>query len=84
MTEAFHIQNREALAQKVVEVAKSCADGYRRNISQFNTSNENTTAERCACAASNTGFFILQALGYSSDDIQRLARDNGQVTERKK
>lgn len=83
MTEAFHIQNREALAQKVVEVSKSCADGYRRNISQFNTANENTTAERCACAASNTGFFILQALGYSSDDIRRFASAVGQSTKEK-
>lgn len=75
---AGHVsQNREALAIKIVEVSKSMADGYRRNISQFSTVAENDVSEKCACAASNTGFFILQALGFSNDDIKRFAGNHG-------
>lgn len=72
----FHIQNREALGRKIVEVARNHADSYRRNISQFNTANENGVAERCACAASNTAWFLLKELGYSNDDVKRLCDDS--------
>ncbi len=72
MGEPFHIQNREALGLKIAEVAQSHAEAYRRNIAQDKTSSENETSEKCACAASNTGFFMLSALGYSTDDIKRF------------
>jgi hypothetical protein len=64
--------DREELARKIVEVSRDHADGYRRNISQFNTAHENEVAERCATAASNTGWFLLKALGYSDDEIKVL------------
>lgn len=54
----IHIHDREALAHLIVQVCREHADGYRRNISEFNTACENSTAERCACAASNTGWFL--------------------------
>lgn len=69
----FQITNREALGQKIVEVCKDHAAGYRRGKSQFNTAGENEVLERCACAASNSAFFVLSALGYSTDDINRFA-----------
>lgn len=64
--------DRDELARKIVEVSESCREGYRRNISQFNTAHENETAERCACAASNTGWFLLKALGYSDEEMKAL------------
>lgn len=64
--------DREDLGLKIYEVARSCADGYRRNISQHNTEAENDAAEKCACAASNTGYFLLQALGYYKTDMDRF------------
>ncbi len=75
MPHDFYIYNREAFARKLVGIAQDCAAGYRRNISQFNTANENTSAEHCAIAASNTGYFILMGLGYSHDDIKRFAAE---------
>ena len=63
---------RWALGLKILDAAQAHAEGYRRAISQFNTARENGESERCAIAASNTGWFILQALGFSSDYIKRL------------
>lgn len=72
MGEPFHIYNREALGLKIAETAQSHAEAYRRNISQDKDASENETSEQCACAASNTGVFVLSALGYSTDDIKRF------------
>jgi hypothetical protein len=64
--------NREELGLKIYEVARDVAEGYNRNVSQHNTVPENDTAEKCAVAASNTGFFILTALGYTKTDLDRF------------
>lgn len=64
----------DAIAQKILETAISVSDGYRRNISTWNTDAENDTSEKCARAASNTGFFILESLGYSSEQIREMKR----------
>jgi hypothetical protein len=69
--------NREELGRKIVEVSQNHADGYRRAIGQYRTEQENDVSEKCACAASNTGFFLLQALGYSNEEIKAF-RDPGQ------
>lgn len=66
--------DRDEVIQKVYETAQASAAGYRQNISQFNTAHENEVAERCACAASNTGYFILSALGLSTDEIKALSK----------
>lgn len=66
------MMDRDALGKKIIDASKSIRDGYTRNVSQFNTAHENEIAERCATAASNTGYFILQALGYSNDEIRAL------------
>ena len=60
------------IGRKVVEASQACADGYRRNISQFNTAAENDTEEKCSIAASNTGWFILQALGLTNEEKREL------------
>lgn len=67
---------RRDLGRKIAEISKQCRDGYRRNINQFNTSNENVVAERCAIAAANTGWFILRALEFSDEEIKAF-RDEG-------
>jgi hypothetical protein len=64
--------DREELGRKIVEVSRDHAAGYKRNISQFNTAHENDAAEKCAIAASNTGWFLLKALGYSDEEMKAL------------
>ena len=64
--------DREEVGRKVVETSQACSDGYRRNISQFNTESENCAADACAIAASNTGWFILDALGFSNEEKSAL------------
>lgn len=64
--------DRDEVARMVVTVSRNHADGYKRNISEFNTERENEIAEKCSIAASNTGFFLLQALGFSGDEIKAL------------
>lgn len=66
--------DRDALARKIIEVSSSCRDGYKRNVNRFNTVHENETAERCAIAASNTGYFLLLALDYSNEEIKSYTR----------
>lgn len=63
---------RDELGRKIAEVARNCADAYKRNISQSNTTHENDVHEKCAIAASNTGWFLLTALGYSNDQIKQF------------
>lgn len=66
--------DRDELGRKIVETSRACADGYKRNISQHNTDHENDVAEKCSIAASNTGWFLLKALGYSDDEMKVLLR----------
>ena len=60
---------RDDYAYKVLEVSAQMADGYRRNITSFSTDAEKDASEKCATAASNTGYFICAALGLSHEEI---------------
>lgn len=64
--------DRGEIGRKIMETSQACCEGYRRNISQFNTAAENEAAEKCAIAASNTGWFILDAMGFSNEEKQAL------------
>jgi hypothetical protein len=64
---------RADLAIKIVEVMTACRDGYRDNIRPSKSDQDNEIAKQCAIAASNTGYFILKALGYTSEEIRALA-----------
>jgi hypothetical protein len=64
---------REDFARIALDTAQAAADGYKRNISQFNTEHENDVAEKCAIAASNTGYFILISLGFTPREIIAMA-----------
>lgn len=70
---------REAVCRMIYETSQACADGYRRNISDINTDEQNRTAEQCAIAASNTGYFTLHSLGFSPEEIRGM-RTPGQST----
>ena len=65
------MMDREELGRKIFEVSQACSDGYRRGITSLSTDAEKDMNEKCACAASNTGFFLLQALGYTKEDMDR-------------
>jgi Holliday junction resolvasome RuvABC DNA-binding subunit len=65
------LPDRDGLARKIVEVSRDHADGYKRAITSFSTEAEKDIAEKCACAASNTGWWLLTALGYSNEEIRR-------------
>jgi hypothetical protein len=56
-----------------METSQQCSEGYKRAITSFSTEAERDANEKCANAASNTGYFILQALGFSKDEIRALA-----------
>jgi hypothetical protein len=65
--------DKDEVARVIVVVSRNHAEGYRRAISsEWRTEQENDVSEKCACAASNMGVFLLQALGYSSDEIRSL------------
>lgn len=65
--------DRDLVGRKVMEVSQLCADGYTRAISeQFQTEAEREANRKCAIAASNTGHFILEALGFSKEEIRLL------------
>lgn len=65
---------REALGRKIMEVSQMCSEGYTNAISeQFQTPAEQEANRKCAIAASNTGVFILGALGFDSDEIRTIA-----------
>lgn len=65
---------REAIGRKIMEVSQVCSEGYTNAISeQFQTPAEQDANRKCANAASNTGYFILQALGFDKDEIRTLA-----------
>jgi hypothetical protein len=52
------------VARAILEVSQSVAEGYR-----------DAESAECAIAASNTGFFILQELGFTFDEIRRMLHD---------
>lgn len=65
---------REALGRKIMEVSQICSEGYINAISEhFMTPAEQAANAKCAVAASNTGYFILEALGFDKDEIQSIA-----------
>lgn len=66
--------NREQLGMKIYEVARNHADAYERALTSFSTEQEKDVAKKCACAASNTGYFLLQALGYEKSEMDRFHR----------
>jgi hypothetical protein len=66
---------RDVLARKIIETSDDCRQSYMRNVSQFNTAHENEMAERCANAASNTGYHLLRALGYSDDEMKDFRKE---------
>lgn len=58
---------REQIGRKVMEVSQICSEGYTNAISeQFQTEAEREANRKCAIAASNTGIFILEALGFEA------------------
>jgi hypothetical protein len=64
--------DREELGRKVMEASQACAEGYKRGITSFSTDAEKDVNEKCAIAASNTGWFILQSLGFSNEEKRAL------------
>jgi hypothetical protein len=52
---------KEKIGQKVVEVSQMVAEGYR-----------NSGNEECATAASNTGVWILEAIGFDMKEIREM------------
>lgn len=66
--------DRDEVGRKVMETSQAVAEGYTRAISeQFQTEPEQDANRKCSIAASNTGYFILQALGFTKPEIQALA-----------
>lgn len=74
---------RDDVARAVVGVTQSLADGHRNGITQFSTNETRETAEACAIAVSNAGVFILQQLGFSTDEIKErvVAFRNSQLDD---
>lgn len=70
-------QHSQASATLVYQTSQTMAKGYRDAVNQFSTDAEREIAEKCAAAASNTGFFILEAMGYSTKEMQALAMNGG-------
>lgn len=64
--------DREEVGRKVMETSQACSEGYTRAISNFQSAAENEASSKCAIAASNTGYFILQSLGFSNEEIRVL------------
>lgn len=64
---------KDEIGKKVMETSQGMASGYVRSISQFQTDAENEANRKCAVAASNTGWFILKSLGFSTEEIEALA-----------
>lgn len=56
-------------ASTVLRVARQCGECYTRDAKP----DQAYSPEVVATACSNTGYFILSTLGYSHDDIKRLA-----------
>jgi replicative DNA helicase len=68
------MMTKDEIGRKVMEVSQICSEGYTNAISQqFQTEAEQEANRKCAIAASNTGYFILQSLGFDKDEIASLA-----------
>lgn len=63
----------QEIKERIAEVSQVVAAGYRSNISECRDEAGNEMNKQCAIAASNTGFFILQSLGMSQDEIRALS-----------
>jgi hypothetical protein len=63
-------------AKKILEVTLAHADGYRKSFqpspNEFATKEDRAIAEKCATAASNTGWQILRSFGYSHEQIMEM------------
>lgn len=65
--------NRDEVGRKVMETSQAVSEGYKRNVTSASTDAEKEENEKCAIAASNTGWFILDALGFSNDEKKALS-----------
>lgn len=66
-------KTKDEIGRKVMEVSQVCAEGYTRAISEvFQTEAQREASSQCAIAASNIGYFILQSLGFSKEEIRVL------------
>lgn len=54
------------VAAKIIKASRDCAYLYRRALEHEDPKG----AEKCACAANNTGWMILHELGYSDKEIE--------------
>lgn len=64
---------KDEIGQKIMETSQVLSEGYTSAISEhFSTEAEREASSKCAIAASNTGYFILQALGFSTEEIRAL------------
>jgi phosphosulfolactate synthase (CoM biosynthesis protein A) len=64
---------KEEIGKRVTETARTVSDGYKQAISEhFMTDAEREANAKCGVAASNTAYFILQALGFSNAEIRAL------------
>jgi Holliday junction resolvasome RuvABC DNA-binding subunit len=65
--------DRAEVGRKVVETSQNCSEGYMRSFSsQFRTPEDQARDSAAATAASNTGVFILEGLGFSQEEIRDL------------
>lgn len=67
------LPDRDGMARKIAEVSRDHANGYMRALTSFSTEAERDVAAKCAVAASNTGYFLMQSLGYSNEEIRQAA-----------
>lgn len=65
--------DRDEIGRKVMEISQACSEGYKRAITSFSTDAEKDAGEKCSIAASNTGWFILDSLGFSNEEKRALA-----------
>jgi hypothetical protein len=65
--------DRDEVGRKIVEVCSAMSDRYFDAIStQFQTEAEQEANRKCSIAAFNTGWFILQALGFTDGEARAL------------
>ena len=68
--------DRNEVGRKIVEVSQVCSEGYMRSFdSHFRTETERAADSASATAASNTGWFILEALGFSVEERRALVAE---------
>jgi hypothetical protein len=69
--------DRDEVGRKIIETSQEVSAGYRRNI-QDGAFSSNEKHDACAIAASNTGYWILQSLGFDQSEIAELIENRGQ------